>query len=174
MLISKAWDEDLWVDHFQKSTQSSGATLDFQSQKTKCWFLKHKTMIECWFLRHEIKIFEWIIFKNPLKTRGLHPIDFLIPEDKMLTSKSWYDDKTLISKASNEDLWEDCFYLITQSLGATPNRSTFITPIARVEIMPQTGELDLEFLGWLFQNQLKDWGLVGDRYPLCPLEGKKV
>jgi hypothetical protein len=26
MLICKAWDEDLWVDYFQKSTQSSGAT----------------------------------------------------------------------------------------------------------------------------------------------------
>jgi hypothetical protein len=27
---------------------------------------------------------------------------------------------------------------------------------------------------WLFQNQLKGWGLVGDRYPLGPLEGKKA
>jgi hypothetical protein len=26
MLISKAQTEDLWVDYFQKSTQSSGAT----------------------------------------------------------------------------------------------------------------------------------------------------
>jgi hypothetical protein len=92
----------------------------------------------------------------------------------MLTSKAWYDDKTLISKASNEDLWGDCFYWVTQSLGATLNRCTFSTPIARVEIMPQTRELDLESLGWLFQNQLKDWGLVGDRYPPGPLEGKKV
>ena len=32
-------------------------------------------------------------------------------------------------------------------------------------------KLDLESLGRLFQNQLKDWGLVGDRYPLGPLEG---
>jgi hypothetical protein len=31
--------------------------------------------------------------------------------------------------------------------------------------------LDLESLGRLFQNQLKDWGLVGDRYPPVPLEG---
>jgi hypothetical protein len=92
----------------------------------------------------------------------------------MLPSKAWYDDKTLISKASNEDLWEDCFYWVTQSLGATLNRCTFGTPIARVEIMPQTRELDLESLGRLFQNQLKDWGLVGDRYPSGPLEGKKA
>ena len=32
-------------------------------------------------------------------------------------------------------------------------------------------KLDLESLGRLFQNQLKDWGLVGDRYPPGPLEG---
>jgi hypothetical protein len=32
-------------------------------------------------------------------------------------------------------------------------------------------KLDLETLGRLFQNQPKDWGLVGDRYPPGPLEG---
>jgi hypothetical protein len=32
-------------------------------------------------------------------------------------------------------------------------------------------KLDLESLGRLFQNQLKDWVLVGDRYPPGPLEG---
>jgi hypothetical protein len=32
-------------------------------------------------------------------------------------------------------------------------------------------KLDLESLGRLFQNQPKDWGLVGDSYPLGPLEG---
>jgi hypothetical protein len=136
MLISKAWDEDLWVDYFQKSTQSSEAT--------------------------------------PIGCTFGAPNRFLIPKDKMLTSKAWYDDKTLISKASNEDLWGDCFYWVTQSLWATLKRSTFGMPIARVEIMPQTRELDLESLGWLFQNQLKDWGLVGDKYPLGPLEGKKA
>ena len=35
----------------------------------------------------------------------------------------------------------------------------------------QNRKLDLESLGRLFQNQLKDWGLVGDRYPPGPLEG---
>jgi hypothetical protein len=35
----------------------------------------------------------------------------------------------------------------------------------------QNRKLDLESLGRLIQNQLKDWGLVGDRYPLGPLEG---
>jgi hypothetical protein len=80
----------------------------------------------------------------------------------------------LISKVSNEDLWEDYFYWVTQSLEATLNRCTFGAPITRMEIKPQTRELDLESLGWLFQNQLKDWGLVGDRYPPGPLEGKKA
>jgi hypothetical protein len=35
----------------------------------------------------------------------------------------------------------------------------------------QNRKLDLESLGRLFHNQLKDWGLVGDRYPPGPLEG---
>jgi hypothetical protein len=38
----------------------------------------------------------------------------------------------------------------------------------------QNRKLDLESLGWLFQNQLKDWGLVGDGYPPSPQEGKKA
>jgi hypothetical protein len=54
------------------------------------------------------------------------------------------------------------------------NRCTFDVPIARMEIKPQNRELDLESLGLLFQNQLKDWGLMGDRYPWGPLEGKKA
>jgi hypothetical protein len=92
----------------------------------------------------------------------------------MLTSKAWYDDTMLISKASNEDIWEDCFYWVTQSLEATLNRCTFGAPITKVEIKPEIRKLDLKSLGWLFQNQLKDWRLVGDRYPPGPLEGKKA
>jgi hypothetical protein len=40
--------------------------------------------------------------------------------------------------------------------------------------MFQNRKLDLESLGRLFQNHHKDWGLVGDRYPPGPLEGKKA
>jgi hypothetical protein len=40
--------------------------------------------------------------------------------------------------------------------------------------MFQNRKLDLESLDRLFQNQHKDWGLVGDIYPLGPLEGKKA
>jgi hypothetical protein len=35
----------------------------------------------------------------------------------------------------------------------------------------KNNKLDLESLGRLFQNQLKDWGLMGDRFPPGPLEG---
>jgi hypothetical protein len=38
--------------------------------------------------------------------------------------------------------------------------------------MQRTHKQDQKPLSRLFQNQLKDWGLVGDRYPPGPLEGK--
>ena len=64
------------------------------------------------------------------------------------------------------------------------NRRSFFTKLLRVQkqqldrlifkaflIKIKSSKLDLESLGQLFQNQLNDWGLVGDRYPLGPLEG---
>jgi hypothetical protein len=64
------------------------------------------------------------------------------------------------------------------------NRRLFSTELLRVQkqqfdrcilkasnTQKQNRKLDLESLGRLFQNQLKDWGLVGDRYPPGPLEG---
>jgi hypothetical protein len=41
--------------------------------------------------KHEMKTFEWIIFSNPLKARGLHPLgapESSTPKDKMLISKA--------------------------------------------------------------------------------------
>jgi hypothetical protein len=46
--------------------------------------------------RHEMKTFEWIIFKNSLEARGLHPLgapsvhpmNFEVLQYKMLTSKA--------------------------------------------------------------------------------------
>ena len=38
--------------------------------------------------------------------------------------------------------------------------------------MLRTHRKDQEPLRRLFQNHLKDWGLVGDKYPLGPLEGE--
>jgi hypothetical protein len=35
--------------------------------------------------QREMKTFEWIIFSNPLKARGLHPST---PRDRMLISKA--------------------------------------------------------------------------------------
>jgi hypothetical protein len=43
-----------------------------------------------------------------------------------------------------------------------------------MEIKPQNRELELESLGRLFENQLKDWWLVGDRDPPGPLEDKRA
>jgi hypothetical protein len=44
--------------------------------------------------KHEMKTFEWIIFSNPLKARGLHPgctsgvpNESSTPKDRMLISK---------------------------------------------------------------------------------------
>jgi hypothetical protein len=101
---------------------------------------------------------------------------FQRPTQKLqkLTSKASYDDKTLISKAPKEDLWRLFF---TESLRVQKQRSTgapLEMPITKMKIKPQNRKLDLESLGWLSQNQLKDWGLVGDVYPLGPLEGKKA
>jgi hypothetical protein len=70
-----------------------------------------------------MKFFEWIIFNNLLKARGLHPgapNESLTPKDRMLISKAWTDgkmlvskaqgeDKIMISKARDEDLWVDYF-----------------------------------------------------------------
>jgi hypothetical protein len=39
--------------------------------------------------------------------------------------------------------------------------------------MQRTHRQDQEALSRLFQNQLKDWGRVGDRYPVGPLEGER-
>jgi hypothetical protein len=41
-----------------------------------------------------------------------------------------------------------------------------------VQVMLRTHRQDQEPLSQLFQNQPKDWGLVGDRYPPGPLEGE--
>jgi hypothetical protein len=47
------------------------------------------------------------------------------------------------------------------------NRPIFKTFLIKIK----NCKLYLESLGQLFQNQPKDWGLVGDRYPSGPLEG---
>jgi hypothetical protein len=95
------------------------------------------------------------------------------------SSKCWLPKHDMMtrcwsSKHQMRTFEKTVFYWVTQSSGATLNRCTFGAPITRMEIKPQIHELDLKSLDWLFQNQLKDWGLVGDKYPPCPLEGKKA
>jgi hypothetical protein len=59
--------------------------------------------------KHEMKTFEWIIFKNPLKARGLHPsvhpMNHHPRRSKMLTSKAQGKVKTRLTseKARVED-----------------------------------------------------------------------
>jgi hypothetical protein len=87
----------------------------------------------------------------------------------MLTSKARSDDKTLISKASKENLWRLFF---TESLRVQKQRSAgapLEAPITKMKIKPQNRKLDLESLEWLSQNQLKI-----NAYPLGSLEGKKA
>jgi hypothetical protein len=69
MLISKAWTDD-------KMLISKAGDED-------------KMMIH---KKHEMKTFEWIIFSNLLKARGLHPLgapnESSTPKDRMLVSKA--------------------------------------------------------------------------------------
>jgi hypothetical protein len=78
--------------------------------------------------------------------------------------------------ASDEDFWiyqrrttEDCFLLSHLELRSNVQQVHLWS--AHHQSENQNRKLDLESLAWLFQNQLKDWGLVGDEYPPGPLEG---
>jgi hypothetical protein len=62
-----------------------------------------------------------------------------------------------------------------QSLGATPNGCSFGAPNGIVNTSKPDNELISQYrepLNRLFQNQFKDWGLVGNKYPPGPLNGK--
>jgi hypothetical protein len=60
--------------------------------------------------------------------------------------------------------------VLTESLGVQKQRLD--RPIFKAFLIKiKNYKLDLESLGRLFQNQPKDCGLVGDRYPPGPLEG---
>jgi hypothetical protein len=109
-----------------------------------------------------MKTFEWLVFKNLLKTYKCW-----LPKHDLMTRR-W-------SPKHRRRTFEG--YFLTKSLRVWKQRSTgapLEAPITKMEIKPQNRKLDLESLGWLFQNQLKDWGLVGDWYPPGPLEGKKA
>jgi hypothetical protein len=69
---------------------------------------------------------------------------------------------------SQRRITEDCFLLNGSEFRSNDSTGIFF----KASITKITNrKLDLESLGRLFQNQLKDWGLVGDRYPPGPLEG---
>jgi hypothetical protein len=53
---------------------------------------------------------------------------------------------------------------------------TFDAPIGKTKIVPYNKPISWTRNLWAdyFKNQLKDWGLVGDRYPPGPLEDEKA
>jgi hypothetical protein len=58
--------------------------------------------------QREMKTFEWIIFSNPFKARGLHPSgaplvhpnESSTPGDRMLISKAYDETKTRLTSKS--------------------------------------------------------------------------
>jgi hypothetical protein len=91
-----------------------------------------------------MKTFEWIIFKNPLEARGLHPVhpmnhhpqeaEYWLLKHKAKLRQGWLQKKhkwkiKVISKKTwNEDLRVDYLQKSTQSSGATPIGCTFSAP----------------------------------------------
>jgi hypothetical protein len=70
MLISRAWNDD-------------------EMLISKAWDEDEPMTSK----KQEMKTFEWIIFSNPLKARGLHPLggapnESSTPKDEMLISKA--------------------------------------------------------------------------------------
>jgi hypothetical protein len=117
-----------------------------------------------------MKVFEWIISKST-QSSGATPIGCTFDAPNRFTML-W--SQMLISKAK---WWRPLNGLLpksTQSSGATPNGCTVGAPNSgtKDQVMLRTHRQDQEPLSRLFQNQLKDWGLVGDRYPPGPLEGE--
>jgi hypothetical protein len=141
----------------------------------QCQLLKHMARLKArltsnksasrkykWFL---MKTFEWIIFKNPLEARGLHPLgaplahpmEFRVLQYEMPISKERVWDKALVFKRSKQkETVRNHFYQTA--------RKAFL-------VINEDRKLDLGSLGRLSQNKPKDRGLVGDRYPPGPLEG---
>jgi hypothetical protein len=100
--------------------------------KRKEWFLKKQ---------REMKTFEWIIFKNPLEARGLHPLgapsvhpmnhhpqeaEWWLLKHKAKLRQGWllkkhkWKIKVISEKTWNEDLRVDYLQKSTRSSGATP------------------------------------------------------
>jgi hypothetical protein len=99
--------------------------------KKKGWFSKKG---------HEMKTFEWIIFKNPLEARGLHPLGApsVHPMNRHLRSRQcwplkhkvrskqgWptikykWKIKVISDNTRSEDLRVDCLQKSTRSSGCT-------------------------------------------------------
>jgi hypothetical protein len=116
-------------------------------------FPRHKTKPKARFL---MKTFEWIIFQNPLEARGLHPLGaplvhptkFRVLQYEMPTSKAQAWNKAPVHKWSEQE--------------ETLKNRFFQTAWKAFLVINKDCKLYLGSLGWLFQNQPEDRGLVGD------------
>jgi hypothetical protein len=160
MLISKAWDENktmliskAWVEDkndFWKDFRWRPSSILFSAIHSKLGGYTH------WV---HLRRTQWI-----------------------LNSREQNADLQSISPRQSTDFWgikrrpmdngrgKQRKIVFTESLRVQKQRLD--RPISKAFLIKiKNCKLDLESLGRLFQNQLKDWGLVGDRYPSGPLEG---
>jgi hypothetical protein len=108
-----------------------------------------------------MKTFEWIIFKNPLEARGLHPSG--APNEVQGPTVRNAD-------LQSTSLRQNTSFRAIKAEGDSKNRF-YQTARKAFLVINEDRKLDLGSLGRLSQNQPKDRGLMGDRYPPGPLEG---
>jgi hypothetical protein len=104
---------------------------------------------------HEMKTFERIIFKNPLKARGLHPLGappvhpmkFRVLQYEMPTSKAQAWNKSPVYEWSKQK------------------------ETVRNRFSPNYLQAGPGIFGLITSKSTQRSGLVGDRYPPGPLEG---
>jgi hypothetical protein len=156
-IILKAYNRDLWVDYFKIKSKLGatpiGCTFGAPNGVPKFWrpMLNSKAYIEDLWVDY---------FKIKSKLGGYtHWCTFGAPSG-VIKFQRWM----LNSKAYNEDLWFD-YFIIKSKLGGYTQRSHEISRKKR-----WTQKRVVKTLNRLFQNQFKDRGLVGDRYPSGPHE----
>jgi hypothetical protein len=112
-LISKAYNEDLWIDYFKINSKLRGYT---HWVHLRCTQQIHNTLKP----RADFKSIRWRplnwLFWNRLKARGLHPTDLQSFGTKCWCQKHKVKTFEWITSKS------------TQSSGATPNGCTFDAP----------------------------------------------
>jgi hypothetical protein len=157
--------------------------MDHQLQKTECWFLKHQMrMKQCWLLKHEFwKSLKWrpssgLFSVIHSKLGGYTHWVHLQCTQWILKFKKQNADLQSINPKQSTNFWgikwrlmnngrrKQLKIVFTESLKVQKQRLN--RPIFKAfPIKNKNRKLDLESLGRLFQNQPKDWGLVGTDIP---------